>query len=875
VHAAAKEIRKPGMTNVEMGGRPIVACRAARGHRWSVLTLVSALLVLTPAGSEAQDGAPDSVAVVPGARYHASGLHRFLFGSNYRDLWGTKIRVPVLHLGDSTSGLTPTEKGGGKQTQALRFSSGDGRSFVFRMFDKDPTKAWPELAKRVPLARNIAEDQTSALFPAGALAVSVLEESAGLRHTDQQLVFLADDPRLGKFRDEFKNQLGWLEQRVKTEDLDLFPGAAEIVNTEKLYQELIKSGKNVLDEREYLKARLFDLFVGDWDRHFDQWSWVRYDEPGRHRWAPVPRDRDWALSRIDGLVYAIIRHFAAEFQSFGDHYSSIAGLAYTALPLDRRLLSGLGKPVWDSVAAELKSRLTDRVIARAVEALPAALSARVHQELGRELRSRREQLPAAADKFYRMLASEIDLWGSNDADRVTLIRDPEGGLGLTLARDEQVVFARRLDPRDTKELRLILFRGPDTVRFLGTGPDRIRVRVVTGAGDNLVVDSTGSGNIRVYDDSGTTVVEGGRIGRSHRRFESNIDPTSPKEIRRDWGWTSGIAPWFEIGPEIGLLFGGGPKLTRHGFRKDPYRSDLALRVAYSTGAAGFDADLNGDFQFESPMFRVALRAALLSTGIQRFYGLGNDTPVPPSDTRLTVVLAKQYQFAPEIQFGSGNFTLGLGGKFQSSHTDLSIPSLLATVRPYGSGSFTEAGAMVSARIDTRDHRGYPTSGVVIEAQGAVFPQIFDVRERFATASIEARTYLTARPLPTKPTLALRAGASRAWGETPFFELPSLGGVADLRAISSRRFLGDRAVHGSAELRLDFGKFTLVTPGTWGIYGLTDVGRVYLTGQASNDWHTAGGGGLWFAFLDRRSTFTATYAVSDEGGRIYIRAGFHY
>src|SRR5690348_4895402 len=126
------------MTDFEIGGWPIVARREAPGQRWWPVTSLIALLWLGPSGASAQEVATDSVWVVPGARYRASGLHRFLFGSTYRDLWGIKIKVPVLHLGDSTGGLTPIGKGGGNQTQSLRLAAGDGRNFVFRMFDKDP-----------------------------------------------------------------------------------------------------------------------------------------------------------------------------------------------------------------------------------------------------------------------------------------------------------------------------------------------------------------------------------------------------------------------------------------------------------------------------------------------------------------------------------------------------------------------------------------------------------------------------------------------------------------------------------------------------------------------------------------------------------------
>jgi hypothetical protein len=67
----------------------------------------------------------------------------------------------------------------------------------------------------------------------------------------------------------------------------------------------------------------------------------------------------------------------------------------------------------------------------------------------------------------------------------------------------------------------------------------------------------------------------------------------------------------------------------------------------------------------------------------------------------------------------------------------------------------------------------------------------------------------------------------------------------------------------------------VVPGEWGVYTLGDVGRVFRDGERSRRWHTAWGGGLWFAFLDRRSAMTVTFARSDERARFYVQAGFHY
>jgi hypothetical protein len=54
---------------------------------------------------------PDSTEVVAGTRYTAGGLHRWLFGTYYRDLWTTPITVEVLDLAREGGGLTPFSAG--------------------------------------------------------------------------------------------------------------------------------------------------------------------------------------------------------------------------------------------------------------------------------------------------------------------------------------------------------------------------------------------------------------------------------------------------------------------------------------------------------------------------------------------------------------------------------------------------------------------------------------------------------------------------------------------------------------------------------------------------------------------------------------------
>ena len=52
--------------------------------------------------------------------------------------------------------------------------------------------------------------------------------------------------------------------------------------------------------RAFLKARLFDMMIGDWDRHRRQWRWAKFER--RAGWQPIPEDRDTAFSRYEGVI---------------------------------------------------------------------------------------------------------------------------------------------------------------------------------------------------------------------------------------------------------------------------------------------------------------------------------------------------------------------------------------------------------------------------------------------------------------------------------------------------------------------------------------------------------------------------------------------
>src|SRR2546428_2636642 len=123
---------------------------------------------------------------------------------------------------------------------------------------------------------------------------------------------------------------------------------------------------------------------------------------------------------------------------------------------------------------------------------------------------------------------------------------------------------------------------------------------------------------------------------------------------------------------------------------------------------------------------------------------------------------------------------------------------------------------------------------------------------FGEGHAEAATYLTAR-MPLQPTLAVRVAGRKVWGTYPLQEAAYVGDATEVRGFVEHRFAGDASVHGNVELRLSLAKFFFLVPTELGLFGLGDAGRVFLSGETSDRWHGAAGGGPWVALLHPAET----------------------
>jgi hypothetical protein len=825
-----------------------------------------------------------TVRVVPNAEYEAGWLHRFLLGTHHRALWATPLDVEVLDLATFAGGLTPLRRGGGMQTQSLRLRGADGRTYVFRSLDKDPARNLsPEL--RASIAARVLRDQTSAVLPFAALAVEPLFEAASALHTSARVVLMPDDPRLGEHRAEFAGMLGMIEERPESNAEASFQGAANVVSSERMLERIEENANERVDAHAYLTARLLDVLIGDVDRHPDQWRWAGFRDTTGMIWRPVPRDRDFAFTRLDGLIVQLASAYAfPQFVSFGERYPSMFRLTWSGRALDRRLLTGLSRATWDSVAAALQRQITDERIDDAIRRLPVPYQDQVGDELRRSLIARRDSLHVAAAEFYRLLAGWVDVHLTDAADSAVVQRLADGGLELRAStaidgRRTQT-YQRRFHPEETREVRLFLHGGAD-VALVSDEADRasssrrgITMRVIGGGGaDELRDRAAAPGATSFYDSRGDNRFSAGRSTRVDTRPYEEPPAGSHGARPRDWGALWVGTPLVSYSSDFGLVVGASATRIGYGFRRFPEASKLGLRVGYGTVARAARGEASLELTTSSPTVRLVTNARGSAIDKRHFYGFGNAAAAPLPRESYDVPRT-ELSLRTAVRVRRGALSLETGPELWWTETRAEPGSFFAAAPPYGAGGYLQLGAGAVASLSAIDSTAAGPIAWRVAAAGRLFPSILDVTGTFGSARLEA-TGIWTLPLPGEPALALRGRGERVWGRFPWHEAAFLGGEEALRGFPQQRFAGDASLLGSAELRLQLAELYVLFPERVGVLALADAGRVFLNGDSPGGWHTGTGGGVWLSLIDRSLLFSLSVARSAEFTGVYFKAGFSF
>lgn len=475
----------------------------------------------------------DSVTVKAGEHYKRGFLHRLLWGTHNRPIWNAPVTVPVFDLDSAYGGLEVEELGGGFQTTSLDLVGPDGFTYALRSLDKDPKEVLPEFWRKT-FALNVVRDQISAINPYAALVIPPLAEAAGIPHSSPRLVYVKpNDTAFGEHADVVSDKVFLIEEKYNDErTAHALPGdAVDISGSGGMLEDRFEEDDHFINQLAFAKARLFDVLIHDWDRHEGQWEWGEYERNGDHYYRPIPKDRDNAFYRFqDGIIpWIFSRNWAIrKFESFDDEINDVKALTVNSEFIDSRALSQITKEQYDSLAIVLQNSITDEVIEKAVRQYPDSVYALFGETTKHKLISRRNSLRDAAAEFYRIMAEEVLVVGTDQEDLFTVKRlnDEETEVTVRRESDKKVVYHRIVRNQDTEQIKLHGLADDDVFEVSGEVEDGVKVVIVGGRGEDEIKDTSkveGWGKMTwVYDTERGTELEGGSETKDKRTSDVRV-----------------------------------------------------------------------------------------------------------------------------------------------------------------------------------------------------------------------------------------------------------------------------------------------------------------------------------------------------------------
>lgn len=830
-----------------------------------------------------------------------TGFFKKVWGQRYRKYYATKVKAPTVDLDTLFGGLQPLRKGGGHQSKSLRLVHQDGRQFVMRALKKSAELYLQALVFKNEyiigelegtLPETILKDFYTGAHPYAPFVTGTLSDAVGVFHTNPKLYYIPKQSALGTFNDVFGDELYMIEEHVSDgHDIAGFGYTKKIESTDDLMKKLRKDEEYQVDAEAYVKARLFDMLIGDWDRHVDQWRWAQFKENGKKVFRPIPRDRDQTFSIMgDGALMGLTTRTIAGlklFEGFNDEIRNVRGFNSSPMTyaLDLALLSQTKKAQWIAQAQYIQDNLTETAIDKALLEFPKEVRDQTVTDIKRKLLARKANLVQTAKTYYDIINTYGIITGTDKDDHFVISGDDKGNVQVKAYRIKEgkkkdLFFDKTFDAGVTKEIWVY---GLDDDDVFEATPLKggIKVRLIGGQNNDVYKIDKKAASVHVYDfKTKKNTYDEAFGGRIHK---TNDYDTNTYQFLKVKASTNQLLPSIGVNPDDGLRIGFSNTYTFNGFRQNPFTQQHTVNAAYYFATNGFDLGYKGEFAHVFEGVNLELSAKLTSPNFAiNFFGFGNDTANTDDQNPLALdfnrVRIETIAFAPSLVWrGHLGSEVRLGASYENYYVE-------ETADRFIEGFFTRQardtqqdffGVHASYQYSNTDNAAYPTMGMAFGLEAGYRTNLRETDRSFAflvpSLSIDHRLTANGRLV-----LATKLKGHMNFGDGfEFYQAASLGANNGLRGFRFQRFTGKSAFFQNTDLRWSFRKQkTGILPVTPGIFTGFDYGRVWLPNEDSNTWHNSYGGGFFVSGADLISANIGLFQSAD-GLRFNFGIGFGF
>jgi hypothetical protein len=804
-----------------------------------------------------------------------TGFYKTIWGERYRNVYGTKVTTPTVLLDTLYGGLHVVRAGGGHQTRSLRLEDKDGRTYNMRGMKKSAVQFLQNVIVKDKIIENdfkntipeeLILDFYTAAHPYGAFAIPKLSEAAGILHTNPKLFYVPKQKALGEFNENYGDELYMIVERPdKKFDGPTFGYPDNVESSDDLREKLQRDEKYSLDEKAFIRARIFDMLIGDWDRHDDQWRFTQHDhEDGTVTFQPIPRDRDQVFSNFDGGLFNIARalfNTTRQFQVYGAELKHTKWFNSAGIKMDHALIQNEGKESWLEEAEYIQNHITDAVIDDAFKELPKEVQDETIEDIKIKLKGRRDNIIKITNEYYDYWAKLQVVTGTKKDDHFEITRLPDGKTNIKVYRIKKgekadLMHDRNYDAKETKEIWVYGLDDDDVFEVKGKGNNPIFTRIIGGQNNDVYKIANGK-KIKVYDQKSkkNTVEEKG--GASFR-FTDNYD-LNVYDFKRNIQSINLLLPSFGYNPDDGFQIRLSNTYTINGFHRNPFSQQHRLAAGYYFATNSFDVNYEGEFANFFRKWNFVLGGYFKNPNFsENFFGYGNETINP------------DHEYGYEEDYNRvriGGYGASIGVKKEGDYgSNFEVKAIYEGIKVEGTdGRYITETIPVPTELDKTNH--------FLTAEGTYQYESFDnqvnpsrgmnfILITGATQNLveSERVFGYVKPqiifynaLNRKRNLVLKTdirGQFNIGNNFEFYQGAQLGSDTGLRGYRAERFTARTATVGSADVRYSFKKFrTALTPIQIGIFGGYDIGRVWMPGETSEVWHNSYGGGFWINTAD--------------------------
>ena len=824
-----------------------------------------------------QQHVDSSYRTVPaGHQYKRSGMYKFFWGRNYRKEWATPVKFPVIMFDTLYGGITSFKEGGAHQSRSLHLKAKNDKEYALRSVDKTLNVLIPDIMKHT-FIQHLANDQISMSHPYSALGIPVMAEAANIYHANPHYVYVPAQSPLDTFNNKYGNTLYLLEERPSGDwkgNAD-FGNFDKFLSSDKLREKLQDDNSNTVDQAAFVKARLFDFIIGDWDRHEDQWKWGEVNKDDKKIYEPVPTDRDQAFVHYNGLLLKTLLSATAiklYMKDFDYSIKGVEGYSFERRNLDRYFTNKMTESDWQNAAQSLKQSLTDDVIERSVNQMPPEIFAISGKKIIAKLKSRRDNIEEYAKSYYRFLAREVEVAGTKKSELFE-VKKTSGETTVNVydlnkhgQQKDEAFYTRTFKTDETKEIRLYGISGNDVYKL--DGSNNMRIRIIGGDERDSILNNSSGKKLQVYEDADNYF-----DGRSHEKVHITKDSLHRIFNYDDFVFDKkGIHPIVMYNDADRVFVGLGYSSLHHKWGKTPFASKQKLEGHYSISQRAFSGFYSGVFPEFAGKWQLALNGGYDAIHWTNFTGLGNETGF---DKKLN---HDYYKMQTKLGFASvalqrittqHNFHISVFGESDQivNNPDRFIGKNLSAKPDIYKLNYYVGGETGYTYTDV-NNTAVPTKGIVFTSNALYSHDLTQSSQSYGRFAGGLQLYL---PLIPKISLAITAAGATVTDSASIYHDVFIGGGKSLRGFKRERFTGKTAFYNQNELRFITDARSYIYNGKIGIVAFLDDGRVWMPSENSNTLHYGYGVGLLLVPYNKAS-IQVNYGFSRDGSFLQFTLG---